>query len=1221
MGRPGCGCCSECASLFKIDKSNGQIIWSKNLAFNTTAVYIYDNKIYASTYCYNQSGGYDYTSIYDIIVLDLNGNILEDECLTFFPKPRLSDFDSSGNENTKNDDDYRGIDIRGPQTISELFVFKHEDSLYINAVIENHIVQIVDGEIKLIQEIHSYDKSLFNDTYLDFSSGEHSPLWTYNKGCFIEFGYDYITFKKYDLKGRDSTYINQDINLIGLKERDSQNHNDSYVDINQLYEYETITDDLTFITYQFQFPIAGIVFPYIQPKSNNGEENTINITKKFGNQICESSNGYYNVSALTEDPETFSSANLEAHAKVIFGSDKPELPPLYISRLNLLTYTYEYISFSCLQEFDSVRDIIDKNEIENREISLQIQSYMNQEAKTFYRTGKIDVNKYTCSGDLAITLSYNYDTYDDSLANLQIYYNTLYHHDIYTLINIVPPVNNGIQTLSPNIRCNGSTGSKIDLYKVKINDDLNCGYIEKPNSVIQTSIINGSGNYTHSNRLNSNISIYGDITGEGSINFSANGYYRTIGNMNDTLYYTAGRYVSYIDEVGYLDVKSGDGLGIVGNLPSPFISDSYAVGDNGHPNYNDISLNIRSSKATDSGGYFWGPDASLSFYFGNFFKKYIETTDKIAEAKLTSLAFSQVSKSYNRKDSNEIVFNAIMVGNWTVYQNIYAIDYNITEGNSISYDDYGSIFYFDPYETVTIPVVGSNPPVTIDVIRPYTSYEGVIKPCDYYYPSGFFYIEPITGRAIPASNDFHPYKEDITPIAHFECDAEAKIYKGKLTPYATVYSNTKVLIRLNKETNNYNIELDNSSNIDYSDYNLFLSEFDNRANNIKDGAIYNGINTLRNDSGPWFREANANDYLDNESPYLSTDILGGHSINLEYRGNSFTVGENNTFTGDNYPHIVDNSLKDKLKYRDYEYCTINSVYIPDNLSNYSGIPKVINDNGVKYIQSNFANNKINDTYSIIDSTNSDKNGYRLLISDNDSEYIYVDSKDGKELVYFNTVFPYTQYYSDILDDYKLYSITYNYNFNTIEKYIISVKNKYDDNFTDFEFDLDETTCQDLVDFFNSLGYATEVFADGTIRDGQIIVKSSDDILGYYTTGHNLKIIKVPYEKDKYNIFKFKDGKLIWKNNFLMPCRQYNQFVEENREYNSYQDDDKFAMDIHQDDDYIYLATFKRKKIPDSQVNSSREVLISESKISAGNCGEKSDPKLKNIIDYPDKKMK
>lgn len=48
MGRPGCGCCVECATTYKIDKETGRIEWARNLGVDTLAIAYSDDKIYVS---------------------------------------------------------------------------------------------------------------------------------------------------------------------------------------------------------------------------------------------------------------------------------------------------------------------------------------------------------------------------------------------------------------------------------------------------------------------------------------------------------------------------------------------------------------------------------------------------------------------------------------------------------------------------------------------------------------------------------------------------------------------------------------------------------------------------------------------------------------------------------------------------------------------------------------------------------------------------------------------------------------------------------------------------------------------------------------------------------------------------------------------------------------------------------------------------------------------
>lgn len=560
-----------------------------------------------------------------------------------------------------------------------------------------------------------------------------------------------------------------------------------------------------------------------------------------------------------------------------------------------------------------------------------------------------------------------------------------------------------------------------NIYKVKINDNINCGYIqERVNSIKKTSV-KGSGNES--------VDFYGEILGDGFIgNINANGHYYA----DDNYYYTVNsgsRINSIINGYPYDNQINGNiGSGILfggagsgsplGLSSYSYIGKEYQEPDSGHPDYNTIykpTSIFNNNPYTDSGNYIWGPLAGLSFRMQDFFKNYISTTSKIAETKLTSLAFSQISKSYNRKDSEYQVFNAIMVGNWTVYQKVYNTDFKITNGNDITIDIYRAIPSLLPEGYISNPIYSGQPGVEETTQRQYSVFQDNIVECTYHPPlpgkdDGYWYDVPV-GGIYPSGTIFlpvtklHPYVAPLSKIANFHCSAECELYEGKLTPYATVFTNTKVLIKLDNVKNTYTVELDSSNELDYKDYNLFLNKqranpialnwsgnFEEHYNDnvyngfrVTDDSTYEGINTLRTIGRIQYRDGDGKDYIDRNRPSVYMDPLMYENMQIKYYGNNTSLyndEDGNLILSGNRPQIVNSN--NEYRYRDYNFSSLNKIYIPDNLSDVSGVPKVINSNGIKSVESNFADIRINDVYS----DNSKLESYRLCIHDDKNEYFF-----------------------------------------------------------------------------------------------------------------------------------------------------------------------------------------------------------------------------------------
>lgn len=1051
MGRP-LNCCADCADVFKINKDNGQIVWTKNLGFEATAIYVYEDRIYVATSYYGPENLY--TSVYDIVVLDLGGNIIEEECLTFLPKIRLKDANAYNVENTENDDEYRGVDAP-QQIISELFIFKHNDSLYVNAVVGACIIQVVDGEIKYITDIRSTDKKLFNNTYLDFSCGEsinniRIDNLSVPEPVLVEFGYDYITFKKPDLPDipvYESSLPDISPNvldLVVLSDEIDDTFSYEYIPINtEISPYTKTTDGLTYNTYTFETPVQGIIFPRID-QHLNPQNSYVDISKKFHQEISKTSNGYYNESALD------GSENLEPHARIIFGNDKPTPPKLYIARLDLLTYKYEYIEFECANDFDNLKDMIDKAEIENREISSISIAFGDADTKTVFNT-RLD--------------KFVFDQPPNVIAGngTVILYQT-------------PPTPNGTFDCTREIRfgADGIIASKN--VNLQIDDSINCGYISDFNDeVFSYDIVNSDGGYS-------------EIP---SVNF---------------------RYDNKVCSTTLLDL--GD----------------YHNGTEGNPLHPNIY------------------DTWRQYVLDNLQCK----------AKLTSFHFSQISKSYEK--ANKVIFNAIMVGNWTTYTDIYNIKPTLSSGSNISRDVY-------------IAFRTNNPIVSLYASLRYEYflvYDLDSFPKDengnYYYEGGNYVIH-------------HYYREEFS--------LNLKFYKGKMSPTGYVHTNTKVLISLDKTTNKYTVILDNSDDYDYEDYNIVLSD---DINNVR----LSRINT---------------EVISSPIPIINFKPLNlfRHSEETELRNITY-IGAGPMTTTVNIPITVNETYK--YIYRGYEYSENSSYYYPDNLTN----PRLINTDGLKFKRSSFANVKLNDNLYSAYTANQTEAYNRLITHDIDSEYVAISSSDGTgrpsiedQEISFTDI--------GVNNDEHIHSLIYDYNFESSDDYTLMFS--LDGiTFIYLECSLENTTTQDIVNFINTNGGNAQVYTQNTLKTGVIAISSTDLLL------LPLNVTESPYVKEKYNVFGFTNGQLKWKTNILMPPRAYTDYADDNREYNTYSSDNsKYILDIHQDNDFIYLATSQRRKIANLPVDSRYGVDLGESRLMLSNCGVMTDSRLKNLIDYPNQKMK
>jgi hypothetical protein len=150
-------CCIDCASLFKISKETGKIIWAKDLPFNVTAVYKYGNRIYAAIS--NISKDRLLFAYYDIIVLNLDGDIIVEECINIFPKTTKDKYVKVEENGITREKLELGIKVDGPFTpLTELFVFKDEEGiLYVIGIAGYMIYQIVNSKVRKIQKITYQD--------------------------------------------------------------------------------------------------------------------------------------------------------------------------------------------------------------------------------------------------------------------------------------------------------------------------------------------------------------------------------------------------------------------------------------------------------------------------------------------------------------------------------------------------------------------------------------------------------------------------------------------------------------------------------------------------------------------------------------------------------------------------------------------------------------------------------------------------------------------------------------------------------------------------------------------------------------------------------------------------------------------------------------------------------------------------------------------------------
>lgn len=284
-----------------------------------------------------------------------------------------------------------------------------------------------------------------------------------------------------------------------------------------------------------------------------------------------------------------------------------------------------------------------------------------------------------------------------------------------------------------------------------------------------------------------------------------------------------------------------------------------------------------------------------------------------------------------------------------------------------------------------------------------------------------------------------------------------------------------------------------------------------------------------------------------------------------------------------------NSLINNITYQDFEYQSENAIYNPTGST-------IINNDGY-VIKSNLLNTtKINA-----------KEGYRLLIQDNlDSQnsYLTFNTYDGDEKGGFVN----TPWYVISSLDFHTYSLFYNYNWFGIDK-LLSYSVTINGVPYFLEINIDSTRTQDIVDFLvnNGCTINLEVIKNGPLTTEPLVFKY--DSHDYELT---FSLLSTPYEKEKYNILKFKNGTLDWKSSFLMKPRRLTDFTEENREFNDYSHD-RYPLDIHQDDNFLYIGTQKRRKIKDKRPKSETEIAVEESLLNNRNCGELSDAKFKGII--------
>lgn len=338
-------CCKNCESLFKINKEDGKILWEKNIAANIDAVYVFNNKVYAAIS--ENNGGLNcqdvitdshknppgcITLLYDIIVLDLDGNIVPDECIKISPqaiRPR-----------DKDDNNY--IVSSYGVSITDLYVFNEGKDLYIIGESRSRIFQIVNGKVRMVQPKFGKNRGLYNDRFYDFIAGD-----------FIENPNN--TKKLYKVYIENNRIIYENYPLFGdfYKPADLPNAPD-IISLNE--ELKTFGDNTyrystnkfkNKISFTFDFPLDEIVFE-------------MSLFESHSIPYSATSSGYFQTSITDTN---------SSHSDVIMREKQPTPPPFHVYRLNLLSFDYEFIPFISSENHTSLRGMIDKNEIDNKPLA------------------------------------------------------------------------------------------------------------------------------------------------------------------------------------------------------------------------------------------------------------------------------------------------------------------------------------------------------------------------------------------------------------------------------------------------------------------------------------------------------------------------------------------------------------------------------------------------------------------------------------------------------------------------------------------------------------------------------------------------------------------------------------------------------------------------------------------------------------------------------------
>ena len=1184
MGRPGGRCCTGCMALFKIDADTGSIRWTKNLGFSVSAVKCHGNRIYAAV----DEPRSPINKLYDIIVMDLDGNIIKDECISCFPRERrdyVNDYKQQRKDLGLTDDDLEYEKIIAPRYyVRDIFIFQDaptqdnpNPTKYISLICKEFIFQVVNGVIVKSINVQSDDYWINGDSLYFLSNANR-----YNINIqMVQYLPYKIIIKKYtNIKNRFSLFNNNfsqkelDIlegdrklvlsrvkslttALVGWNKRIDEETGKTILEYINVDEDKlkknygatiSINDDKDECTIEFEYNTRGIIYP---------RDSMVDSSKSTGYQLFTNSMGstdigYYDEGIFNSQDieDEVDSPRISKSASIFLMGENPPVPNVYLTRLNGFDYTIDHLEFRPNQTFKELANMIDAASVEDRPFlsyTFPILSWSHY----FYGWGYL----YNIQDEYFYHYWW-YPTYD--LGESYFLYGYSYLDDWYS-----SGYNYGYGI---NYWSGGYFNSSYWGYNDWFGYDGFFGIGGYFDNVWYWDTFWGGTNFGEISRSIQQAPDFprGLITIWSLLGYYPGDYYdswlyhyhqKSVANITD--------YEDTIVEYGYpkpifpLFRKNGK------KSPAGVeYYDVYIIIDG-----KEIIFNQTATKESvedykrfldfyqkfldglyDVGMYIFSKDLLGVYKWLPWYAEILKNHDKYAVSVKTNSFIADTinivykmpfpKKTYATINNNHAPGFTRFISDTTVAEYTY-YNRNYMDSSEWYNINFKRHDYIKKYDKTSIAKLNAVP---------------------LSFVSKSYYSKSSKTRVVNGclNGSWGMYYNHFFPTLHVK-SGDAKVGVGVTNKIyqASYNTNTKIMISLN-DNKTYDVIRDDM--FDYSDYRMDI---------VNNGNTYYYANRL-------------DPSLHKE---LVREIYYVHYPTAPRRVN------------DNFVH----------QFRDYEYSTMKQPFIPSNLAFYRD-NLALTDKAVKYNLSNYNNNVLNCDFAL-----------NICAYNTDSEFIIGSFNDANE----DMDMPRIEHLDGsiyVKNRMKYTCITYNFKGETNGDFIFQITRK-DKSIVKMKCNIDKTYCSDIVDFISNNGCEAELVKEGRLSKTNSIAFYWRDIEDGSEEKSELKILKNPYETNTNHIYKFKDGEMKWKKNMFMEPRTLTPYIDGSRAYNSYYDTPDMKPIINcvdARDDNVYVATSYVRIISRGLDNKKEDIESSHTAVKV-DCTDYKNKELQPYIDFPYKK--